>query len=227
MRCHVHVNFVIISLPTLASKASANEHMIQMCHLDFVFLLLLFPRNEMTNVCCSLASSLFLSQIECDTSELCRARMHAAGKTFYGFVFFVLSHLACHLLLIKLKLDGKSLSLFRHGFRGERASERTNEWALSNQVIKRRSHLDNRVPWIVGSCDFRFATTEAHHQHRIHLPPWFNIIIGDSYLHFTLPKFFHIHDAFDVCACVFCLYVAATRTPIYYCKHGLAKRVLF
>lgn len=45
--------------------------------------------------------------------------------------------------------------------------------------------------WVVW---LPFVTTEAQHQHWIHLPPWFNIIIGDSYLHFTHTKFFHIHE---------------------------------
>ena len=91
MRCHVHVNFVVISLPTLAAKASANEHMIQMCHLDFVFLLL-FPRNEMPNASLPLSVSTKSNVIH--WSCVAHACTHAAGKLFMASLFFFSSGLS-------------------------------------------------------------------------------------------------------------------------------------
>lgn len=106
------------------------------------------------------------SWIEYGTNRV-RCGTHAAGKLLWFF------HLDTHLLLIKLKLDGNYCWLFWYGFR----------------------HKSLTTGYFICKTQQFHNATETHNYGNmagIHMSPWFNIIIGHSYSHFTHTKFFHM-----------------------------------
>lgn len=121
---------------------------------------------------CRFNNEMFIVIIEYDTVSIFVS--HARGNTtFMVYSFFRTlssSHLFVFLLLMKLKLQWKSLSLYFDKVSMDEASQQGNERRWRTHVISVWHH-GNLQP------------------NQNHLPFWFNIIIVDSYLHFTHTKF--------------------------------------
>lgn len=108
--CHVD-QLDVISLLYLVSKPSVNEHMIQMCHLDFVYLLFRFYAIKWNVIFNSV--NYHLASNVTGLVFCVPYKFTLRVKVLWFFCWFLTHSLIrarvssiCHLLLIKLKLDG-------------------------------------------------------------------------------------------------------------------------